>query len=189
MKKTLALLLVFLAATSVQAASIDWSLSGKNQVLSEYGGGTASKTPVYLILADSASLASITDVVGETAFKDALSLITVATLEAGSDGKKPAGLVNNTVTVASDKITAGQSYNMAMIYVSVDTDGNGWYKMASGLGVAYDPSVEGSSGLVSTDWGTMRSSSWTKGYSPVPEPSTAVLALAGLALLLKRRRA
>ena len=189
MKKTLALLLGFLAATSVQAASIDWVIAGKNQVLSEYGGTTAAKTPVYLILADSASLATITDVVGESAFSDALSDITIATLEAGTDGKKPAGLVQNTITVASDKLTASQQYDLAMIYVSVDTDGSGYYKMVAARGMAYDPTVEGATGGVSTDWGTMRSATWTKGYSPVPEPSTAVLALAGLALLLKRRKA
>ena len=186
MKKTLALLLGLLAATSVQAASINWTVSGKNQALSEYGGTTAAGTTVYLILADATSLASITDVANLTDFTTALDSITIGTVESDSAGKKPNPI---TTTVSSSKLTAGTSYTMASIYISVDPDGNGFYKMATGVGVAYDPSVEGSSGSISTDWGTMRSASWTKGYTAVPEPSTAVLAFAGLALLLKRRRA
>ncbi len=40
-----------------------------------------------------------------------------------------------------------------------------------------------------TNTGTFTSSSYSGGWKAVPEPSTAMLALAGLALLIKRRRA
>ena len=40
-----------------------------------------------------------------------------------------------------------------------------------------------------TNTGTFKAESFSTGWQAVPEPSTAALALAGLALLLKRRRA
>lgn len=191
MKKILATLALAAMAASVQAASIDWSLSGMNKVLTEYDGTTVAKyTKVYLILADNTSLAKITyDTTTEKPTKDefdtALSTILIANVEAGEDGKKPA---TTKITVESDLLAAGTSYSLAAIYLS-ESEGSGYYRIVKTSGTAYDPSVAGSSGSVSTSWQTLSGSSWTKGYTAVPEPSTAVLALAGLALLLKRRRA
>ena len=189
MKKILATLSFVVLAASVQAASIDWTVSGLNKVLTDYSGSTAAGTTVYLILADSSSLASITSTDSKTLtkqeFEDALSAITIATVSSGTDGKKPATVKN---TVESDLITAGSTYQMASIYLSPTSDSIYFRSSGAVSGTAYDPKVEGASGGVGTSWATMSAANWTKGAA-VPEPSTAVLALAGLALLLKRRRA
>ena len=188
MKNIITATLLFVAF-SVSAASINWQVSGiATKTLSNYDGTTAANTPVYLILADATSLASITDVSDKDTFTSALSLITVASGVSKADGKKWDGAGNYTA-YSSPLLTAGTQYDLGMLYFSEDAKGNGFYRVVSGKGTAYDPTVEGATGSVSLNYGTLSSASWTKGYTAVPEPSTAVLALAGLALLLKRRRA
>ena len=189
MKKLLAVSLALVASAEVCfGAAIDWTLSGMNTALTDYAGNTAGKTTVYLVLADNKSIASITDVAGEDAFTTALGSITVATVSSGTDGKKPA---TTTATFESPLLDAGTSYTFGMLYVSNDTDGNGFYRLLKSQSsvAAYDSSDPSSSQAVSLSWSTMKSAAWTKGYTAVPEPSTVALALAGLALLLKRRKA
>jgi len=187
MKKTFLLIAsLMLFASMSHGASITWIISGKNTALKDYASNVAAGTTVYLILADSTSLASITDIEGKDAFEDALAAITVGSVTADSDGKKPE---QTTVDMSSSLLTAGNSYTLASLYLGYDSDGNGYYRYASNTGTAFDPSVEGSAGTISTSWANMGTATWTKGYTAVPEPSTAALALAGLALLLKRRKA
>ncbi len=197
MKKLLTLTLAVSLVGISSAASIDWTVGGMNKVLKAYDGTTAANTTVYLIFADADSLASITDLDSESAFTTALSDITISTVSAGSDGKKPSTIKK---TVANDNLTAGSSYPMASLYYSKDTEGNGYYRIAATTGTAYDPTVEGSSGDVSTSWSNMLSANWANGWTkptdptppgpgPIPEPATGALALAGVALLFKRRRA
>ena len=187
MKKILTILALVSTVGISHGAAIDWNISGINSALSNYDGTTAASTKIYLILADTSSLATITDVADPTSFESALSAITLTSTAAGSDGKKPA--VTST-TVESSLLTSGQSYTFGMMYMSTDTEGNGYYKIVTQTKTAYDTSDPSTSQAVGLSWATMKSSSWTKGYTAaVPEPSTAMLALAGLALLIKRRRA
>ena len=173
-------------AMTTHAASIDWKITGMNSVISDYLGNAAANTTIYLVFGTTADIASITEAADKDAFSSALSAITIATTSSASDGKKPS---TTTTTVSHASLTASQDYTLGMLYLSEDADGNGFFRVTTALGTAYDPSVVGSSGSVSTSWANMKSASWTKGYEAVPEPSTAALALAGLALLLKRRRA
>ena len=127
----------------------------------------------------------------KTEFDEALAAITIGSVNAGTDGKKPTenGTTVSEVEVSSPLLTASQNYLLGSLYMGYDDAGNGFYRIATNTGTAFDPKVEGSAGTVSLNWANMGSASWSKGYTAVPEPSTAVLALAGLALLLKRRRA
>ena len=191
MKKTLLTIAgLLLFASMSHGASISWIMSGKNQALKDYSNAVAGGATVYLILADTTSLASITSTdskaLTKTEFDNALAAITIGSVSAGADGKKP---TVTTVDMSSDLLTASQNYLLGSLYMGYDDAGNGFYRIATNTGTAFDPSVEGSAGTVSLNWANMGTASWTKGYTAVPEPSTAVLALAGLALLLKRRRA
>ncbi len=189
MKKMI--ILATLAAVSVSAygASINWTISGINNALDEYVGGVAANTTVYLILADSTSLASITSTTQfDTDFFTALDAITINTTASGADGKKPA--VTTGIVSSSELLSAGTAYTFGMIYVSEDAQGNGYFALSTGTATAYNFDPEDASGAqdVALSWSTMNSSSWTQGYAPIPEPSTAALAIAGLAMLIRRRK-
>ena len=189
MKKTLLLLAVLFTASQIMfGAAIEWQISGMNKPLTNYDGATAANTTVYLILADSASLSTITGLEGPNAasdFNTALAKITLASVTSNADGKKPATL--NSV-VSSDLLSAGTTYTFGMLYVSEATDG-GYYRYVTSKRPAYDldgdPTYKQTASL---SWATMLGSTWTKGYTAVPEPASAMLALAGVAMLIRRRK-
>ena len=198
MKKLIAFFSVIVATVgATYAAAIDWNISGMNKVLSAYDGTTAANTAVYLVLADTTSLASITDATDEEAFNTALANIQVGVTESGIDGKKPSTTQS---TVESPKLTSGTNYTFGMLYVSKDTAGNGYYRIVTSDAAAYDTSDPSTSQAVGLSWATMSSAAWSNGWTKptdpdpgptpgVPEPATGALALAGVALLFKRRRA
>ena len=184
MKKTLLLLAVLFTASQIMfGAAIEWQISGMNKALTNYDGATAANTTVYLILADSSSLASITGLENEADFTSALSAITLSTVTSGTDGKKPATL---TSVVSSDLLSAGTTYTFGMLYVSEATDG-GYYRYVAATKPAYDLSDPTGKQTASLSWATMAGSTWQKGYA-VPEPASAMLALAGVAMLIRRRK-
>ena len=187
MKKTLLLLAVLFTASQIMfGAAIEWQISGMNKALTNYDGATAANTTVYLILADSASLSTITGLEGPNAasdFNTALAKITLASVTSASDGKKPATL---TSVVSSDLLSAGTTYTFGMLYVSEATDG-GYYRYVAATKPAYDLSDPTGKQTASLSWATMAGSTWQKGYA-VPEPASAMLALAGVAMLIRRRK-
>ena len=195
MKKILAIVSVaIVGATFSHGAAIDWQISGMNSELKNYLGTTAANVPVYLVLADSTSIATITDTASQAEFEEALANITIGSTTTGSDGKKPADWASTsyTKTFESDLLTSGTSYTFGMLYASQDADGNGNYRLLASTQsiMAYDVKDPTSAQTVSLSWSNMGKASWSSAYAaPVPEPSTAALALAGLALLLKRRKA
>ena len=194
MKKTILALAVFVAAYSANAASINWTINGKGTAygvkadaidsITAADSTTGISSTVYLIMAS--DLSGITGAANKDDFLSALSSITVSDSVSTSDGSKPSV---TKVPVSSELIsTSSQIYGMLVF--AEDSFGGGWYKIVKSEGTGYAPGTSvDQQGIVTTSWTTMRNSSWTKGYTAVPEPSTAVLALAGLALLLKRRRA
>ena len=188
MKKTLLLLAVaFTASQLVFGASIEWYISGINKALSNYDGSVAASTSVYLVLADSASLSTITGLEGAdaaTSFTEALSKITLSSVTSGTDGKKPASTRS---VVSSDLISAGTQYTFGMLFVSEATDG-AYYKYVTNPQTAYDISDPTSQKTTTLSWSDMNNASWTKGYTAVPEPASAMLALAGVAMLIRRRK-
>ena len=188
MKKFITLMVLAAASISAYGASINWNISGVNNALDNYTGGAAANTTVYLVLGDAASKALLTSSTQlDTDFFSALAGITINTVTSAVDGKKPA--VTADIVSTSALLTAGATYTFGMLYVSQDALGNGYYAWASASGTAYNYDPEDLSGAspVSLSWATMNSSSWTQGYA-VPEPATAALALAGLAMLIRRRK-
>ena len=192
MKQILAFVAASLISTSVvHGAAIDWQMSGMNSALKDFAGNVAANTTVYFVLADTASIATISDTSSATDFENALKEITLSSITTGDDGKKPASLAPNyTIVVESPKLTSGTSYTFGMLYTSKDDEGNGVYRLLadSSTTAAYDSSDPSSSQATSLSWSNMGKASWDKGYS-VPEPSVALMGLLGLGMLLKRRSA
>jgi PEP-CTERM putative exosortase interaction domain len=189
MKKIINIIAIAAISAGAHAASINWNISGLARNLLEHDGKTvAANTSIYLILADTASLATLTAAETASAFTAALGAITVNTTAAKADGSKPDEVAD--IISTSGLLAAGTTYSFAMIYLSEDALGNGYYKMvtASGAAYAFNPDDASNRTSVSTSWSTMNGASWTKAYNAVPEPATAGLAIAGLALLFKRRR-
>ena len=188
MKKILALIAILgIGITSAQAASIQWSVSGiATAVLTnpDSTGSTAGLATVYFILAD--DLSSLSGNATKSDFESALSAITLATATTANDGTKPS--VTKQV-VTSELLTVGQTHTFGLLYFGEDDRGDGYYKLITASKAAYDASAPTTAKEVKTSFSNLANASYTSAYTAVPEPSTAVLALAGLALLLKRRRA
>ena len=187
-------LAAFAAAVSVQAASIDWSITGKGTAY-DYTGSSALSSTVYLLVGDLSSLSGNTT---ESEFLTALNALKLDDTYGTSDGKKPDV---GDVVITSDKITGTGNQTFSMLVYTKDSDGNGYYKIAidSNTGYATGASADAHT-TIATSWTDMRNSdwvsAWTKQDDPgpgpqpdVPEPATGALALAGVALLFKRRRA
>ena len=194
MKKTVLTIAVLAISLVANGASINWTINGKGTA---YGVNAAAidatsatdstsvlTSTVYLILAS--DLTGITDATTKQAFDDALAAITIDSSTSTSDGTKPEV---TKLPITSNLIkTSSQTYGM--LVVAQDSFGSAWYKVVTTEATGYAPGASADAQtIVTTSWTTMRNGSWTKGYTAVPEPSTAALALAGLALLLKRRKA
>jgi PEP-CTERM putative exosortase interaction domain len=189
MKKTFAIFIAFAIASTTFAASIDWEMTGLNNALATHTGGIAADTTVYFLYGTEAAidllLASTT--ASKSEFESALASITLDTTASNSEGKKPTeSFVEN---IFSSGITAGANNYFGMLYYSEDAKGNGYYKLVTGSGVGYiyNPESLADAQRVQLSWQTMRNDTWTQAYA-VPEPATAALALAGLALLIRRRK-
>ena len=185
MKKLLSLALVALIALSANAASIAW----KSTALSFDGATLKSNTSVvgYLIyLGNSASLDAsyaITD-----SF-DASSIGTVA--QTDSNGTAKAGQVGETLQFAFGSY---QNNDAFALLVSYTTEGKTYWNLSSTIN-----SLSGLSDELSTpaDFTTFAFNNATAengtlkaggGWTAVPEPASAMLALAGVAMLIRRRK-
>ena len=212
MKKTLIALLSVSLASVAGAANINWTLSGAaSRVVNGVSATSADATTagnsssaftgtIYLLVADSASALG-TDALGdnntESAFLDKIGALKANDDYSTSDGKHP---VVTSVPISSSLIkTSSQTYGL-LVY-DKDSYGNGWYKIVTATGTGYaDNSPADAQTSVATSWNNIYSGSWNKAWEKptdpdpgptpgVPEPATGALALAGVALLFKRRRA
>ena len=189
MKKIVTLFSLLALATCVQAATIKWTISGSTTyVVNDYSGNPYASQTIYLV--DGSYLDSLVDVAqSKKDFQDTLEAITIATATSSSTGTKPTNVSN--LEVSSNMMTAGSLFSFGIVLIS-EKDGFGYIKTYSVNGTPYadDAPTANRTGKATTAWAAtgIDKGSWTKSYT-VPEPSTAALALAGLALLLKRRKA
>ena len=197
MKKLMTLALTTLAVVAAQAANINWTVSGTASSIvydiKPDGSGSSTTTfsgSAYLIIAD--DLSSLSGLKSQSAFESALSAITLETVSV-SAGAKPSVTKQ---LVSNDQLNDGTSTTFGLLVYSTDSDGNGYYKVAT---VSATPWADGTptsaQKTVTTPWAKVAadtSAPWTKAWTkpqPVPEPATGALALAGVALLFRRRRA
>ena len=198
MKKLITLAVVFATAGLAQAATLNWSgvqiyqpkekptdsnvaLSGGLVYLfiteqsKEFGAGVTTATAVSDLITSGAELYTDTD--GKKYLKkgdDKIGIAAQGATNTAGGFSGATGFYGN--FGAGDSLTA-----FAVIFDSADL------ATAKNFMVTAEKSASWTSSTGAKTLGFMSQANNT--WTPVPEPSTAVLALAGLALLLKRRRA
>jgi len=193
MKKFVFFLILAMMATTSHALSFNWSSAAK----AAFDGTTIGDGSVtgYLVYLGNTSTATY-DIEGVTVKGTAVQ--NVASLTSGRGKGNVTGTYENSIggAIGSDKFGNGSVFGMYATYT--DSNGKQWVTIASNTytvsGAADDGSVIDDASF-SINWTSKttlsggQSATAGGGWTAVPEPSTAALALAGLALLLKRRNA
>ena len=188
MKKLMIALAAVAVAAVAQAASIDWSVMANSWYLSDGSTKAAKGTAVYLI--NAASWSTI-----ETAIKDGATSFTtsdtgILAVGATSNAK---GAVSGTAT--STSLVAGTSYNYAyLVFDTSDASDVKYFASKTSSGAAYDPLDETYSEAqsIAFDGASYSTSGLSGGWqsAAVPEPTSGLLMLLGMAgLALRRKRA
>ena len=192
MKKLLGITLVAMLATISQAASITWGSNGTtDRFLQDVDGGvtSANRLPkesiiclIYLGTGTSVTFDNKLESYSEETIGDAISggtVYTTGALTAGGTYSKTFGGTEWT----TDKLNG----NYAILYFNATS----WDDIKKGTEFGITTDVTSVSLAAENDQTGKASLKNNVGLTGVivPEPSTAALALAGLALLLKRRKA
>ena len=189
-KTILALALGLGLASNAPAASILWSVG--NAAIRDFtvSGETVTEGTTYLANANLYFyLGTTTTEEVESAFstgtfqKDSFASATFLEQDVSTTrGARAAG----TVGVTLDAISASTANNFFLVIAATKDDGT-YYKYLTGTQTGFDSTKDPPD--PSTTMSFSRADVQSKTWTAVPEPSTAALALAGLALLIKRRRA
>ena len=193
MKKLMIMLGAVAAAIGVQAASIDWSVANNGWVL-DSDSKAASGFTVYLING-ATSLETIAAAINSTtgAFDDDQTWVYAS---AATDNGK--GRVSE-LTTTTDKLVRGTDYDFSVLLIDAGATGGPKYMVSDtftqtaykvgddeAMGVSFGTSSLGANAL------TYNATSAANGWAAVavPEPTSGLLMLLGMAgLALRRRRA
>ena len=191
MKKLMIALAAVAVAAVTQAASVDWSIS-QNQWTLDNGNKAAAGFTVYLING-STSLETIAAAINGTtgAFDADQSWVFGSSTTTGSKGKVAE------LTTTTDKLTRGTDYNFSVLMIDAGAEGGPKYMVSAtstqtaylsgtdeAMGIAFTSDRLGANAL------TYNATSAANGWAAVPEPTSGLLMLLGMAgLALRRRRA
>ena len=180
MKKIISAM-ALVAAVAASGASIQWNLSlGRSGLIAD-STGAALNGNLYLVLTSSAGdLASAAESDTFAATLDSVALDSMTL----SGGKNTA-----TKTTTSPRLVVDQNYSFSLVVYDA---ANSQYYLSSALGeTAYDETAAVVTPTKVTFTATMVGSTSGKTWAStsVPEPATAALALLGLGLMIKRRKA
>lgn len=190
--KTNIIIFFVVAAMSAQAASFSWGTTTKTQFNGSAVGGISASL-IYLGAVDSIQGVTYT-VTSDLTESGVISLIGTDT---GSDATSSTsamtkGKLSGTYTFDSG-VADGDYFAILLTYTSDDKT---YYNLSNASAASYDSVVGAWNGFSTTaQWNTSASTEgalsagggWVAAAA-VPEPATGALALAGIALLFKRRK-
>ena len=188
MKKLMIALAAVAVAAVVQAASINWAVTANTWYLSNGTSKAPAGTAVYLINAANWSTIEAAIQGGATSFTT--SDTGILAVGATSNAK---GAVSGTAT--STALTAGTSYDFAyLVFDTTDASDTKYFASATINRAAYDPTDPVYSETTSITFMAAQytTSTLSGGWqsAAVPEPTSGLLMLLGMAgLALRRKRA
>ena len=176
MKKILALAVFAAMSISASATSLSWQIAGITSP-----AGVKQNLAVYLFITEQsgdfgAQVTTVDTITSLIQSKGDLTPYIAATGFSTAAGGVPAATGYNGNNFALGDTLSG----FAVVFDAASPTAAQNFAMTTVKDVSF-----GAQGASTLRFGTMKDATWTA----VPEPSTAVLALAGLALLLKRRKA
>ena len=191
MKKLMIALAAVAVAAVTQAASIDWSVANNGWVL-DSGSKATSGFTVYLINGSTALETIAAAIDGTTGAFDADQTWVYGS--AATDNNK--GRVTE-LTTTTDKLVRGTSYDFSVLLIDAGAEGGPKYMVSANyaqtaykvgddeaMAVAFGADRLGASAL------TYAAGTAANGWAAVPEPTSGLLMLLGMAgLALRRRRA
>ncbi len=190
MKKLMIAFAAVAVAAVTQAASVDWSVANNSWTL-DSGAKAATGYTVYLING-ATSLETIAAAINSTtgAFDADQTWVFGSSVTANAKGS----VAPNTVT--TDKLTRGSSYDFSVLIIDATAAGGPKYMVSAtstqtaylsgtdeAMGVAFGVDRLGANAL------TYNATTAANGWAAVPEPTSGLLLLLGMAgLALKRKR-
>lgn len=183
MKKLMFILAAVAMATVAQAASVSWSTVA---MYNSDGAKVADTATVYVYLMDADAYNGLSDIWG-TYGSD------VKAGGTGADASKTSGKFTHKATniyAPNGTATANTTYYAAIIATYGTGDDMKYYAEKASVTTGEDGEGLYQFGLGKLDSATAAASAWTSAGSSVPEPTSGLLMLVGLAgLALRRRRA
>ncbi|MBQ8571767.1 MAG: PEP-CTERM sorting domain-containing protein [Kiritimatiellae bacterium] len=189
MKKTLFAIMVAMLTIAAQAATLNWcakSVTFEGTKLKSNTGVTG-----YLIYLSTAALEdsyAITKATTAESLADEIGSLVTSQNKTTAVSK----LNNNYDFVVGDTYDNGDAFAMLLTYV---VDGNTYYNLSNEIytmsGALADPPTDPAEAAFTFNYGTAEkngSLSSGAGWTKVPEPASAMLALAGVAMLIRRRK-
>jgi len=187
MKKLMIAFAAVAAAAVAQAATVDWALNSKNTIKT-YSGGDGAGITVYLLDTGAENYSKTLAGLADGSVTSANITSKAGYLTSGVTGTSGAklGKASGSASVASP----GVDYSLVFVYFETVDSKDYYYMSSAAAGKSYDGSAEYPSGTTATWMAADYAQSNWHAASAVPEPTSGLLMLLGMAgLALRRRRA